>query len=209
MQDFKQALENALKQSMEKQMNNQSSLQNTVNQWDKEEQSRKQVATPAPNFEMGKHRVTTNVSRATFNYVRDNPAQTKTQITDALVRRGFNASSVSTLAAQMVRGGMATMDEKGGITTHLKEYVPIKNGAAIIRLKKKKGIKTPTNKIGRPAKEGIAALGVQAAPVLPKPVPTAKTFDVDQLLSTLSFPQAVELFKKLRFMLGEASRGGL
>jgi hypothetical protein len=216
MQDFKEALQNALKQSMENQMNNQtqrdhSKLNNVVNQWDKEEQARKQVATPAPKFEMGKHKVTTNVSRVTFNYVRDNPAQTKTQITEALVKRGYNASSVSTLAAQMVRGGLATMDENGGLSTHLKEYVPIKNGTAINNAKKKKGIKVSTGKIGRPAREGIAALGVQAAPALPKPthVPTAKPFDVDQLLSTLSFPQAVELFKKLRFMLGEASRGGL
>jgi hypothetical protein len=205
MQDFKKALQDALQQSRERQMQNantQTQLNDVVKKWDDEEKARTQVATPAPNFEMGRHRVTTNVSRATFNYVRDNPAQTKTQITDALVRRGYNASSVSTLAAQMVRGGMATMDEKGGITTHLKEYVPIKNGAAIIRLKKKKGIKTPTNKIGRPAKEGIAALSVQDAPTLPQATPRPNSFDADKLLSTLSFADVLVLHKKIKTMLG-------
>jgi hypothetical protein len=202
MQDFKQALENALKQSMEKQMNTQSSLQNTVQQWDNEEKQRKQIARPAPNFDMGKHLITTNVSRATFSYIRDNPARTKVEITDALVKLGYNASSVSTLASQMVRGGMATMDERGGITTHLKEYLPIKNGSAIIKLKKKKNIKSPTNKIGRPAKEGIAALGVQDAPTLPKAISRPNSFDADRLLSTLSFADVLVLHKKIKTMLG-------
>lgn len=176
-------------------------LNDVVKKWDAEEQSRKQT-TAVPNFEMGRHRVTTNVSRVTFNYVRDNPAQTKTQITEALVKRGYNASSVSTLAAQMVRGGLATMDENGGLSTHLKEYVPIKNGAAINRLKKKKGIKVSTGKTGRPAREGIAALSVQDAPVLPKP--TSVAFDADKLLSTLSFKDVLVLHSKIKAMLGGA-----
>lgn len=215
MQDFKQALENALKQSMERKMNH-AQLNDTVNQWDKEEKLRMQMQNTATQTtsQRGVNLISNNVSRATFQFVRDNPNQTKQAICNALGRKGFNASSVATLVGQMVRGGQAVIDAEGRVKVLSTEYTPIKNGTAIIRMQKKKKVKAVSNKVGRPAKEGIAALDVQAAPALPKPTlapaPVAPAaFDVDALLSTLSFPQAVELFKKLRFMLGEASRGGL
>lgn len=58
---------------------------------------------------------------------------------------------------------------------------------------------------------GIAALGAQASGVIeikqtPASAPltqTVTTFDADQLLSTLSFTQAIALYKKLKAMLGE------
>ena len=60
--------------------------------------------------------------------------------------------------------------------------------------------------VAKTAKEGIAALGtqtkVQAATPAPTPTITA-SFDADQLLSTLSFNQAIALYKKLKAMLGE------
>ena len=145
--------------------------------------------------------------------MRDNPNKTKVEITNELSRLGYNASSVSTLVSQMVRGDIAVADDEGRVSTMFKEYRPIKNGSAIIKMKGKR-VKKVANKSGRPVKQGIAALKIQDAPALPKPTlapaPVAPAaFDVDALLSTLSFPQAVELFKKLRFMLGEASRGGL
>ena len=226
MQDFKQALQNALKQSMENKMQNQTTnakpitLKELTDQWDADSQEFKKptrevrtIVTPAPESQRGQNLVSNNVSRATFCYVRDNPHKTKTEITNALAAKGYNASSVATLVGQMVRGGQAVSDDEGRIFTMFKEYTPIKNGTALIRMQKKKKIKAVSNKSGRPpAKAGIAALDVQAAPALPKPTPAPAapaSFDVDALLSTLSFPQAVELFKKLRFMLGEASRGGL
>lgn len=201
MQDFKQALENALKKSTEKQMaQTHAQLTPVINQWDEEERARGNA---------GRNLVTTNVSRATFNYIRDNPSKTKQEITKALTNQGYNANSVTTLVTQMIRGDQAAMDKQGRVTTHLKTYVPIKNGTAIIRMKGAVRVKAVNSKSGRPSKQGIAALSVQDAPVLPTPTPVpTKTASVDELLSTLSFSQAIELYKKLRVMLGDAVHGG-
>ena len=213
MQDFKQALQNALKQSQEKQMHTQNgithSLKEIADQWDAETKEVRfsKPSTPVAQPEesnKGKNLVTTNVSRATFNYVRDNPHKTKVEITNELSKQGYNASSVSTLVSQMVRGDIAVADDEGRVSTMFREYRPIKNGTAIIKMKKKKTIKSPTNKMGRPAKEGIAALGVQDAPILPQPVPRNNSFDADKLLSTISFADVLVLHKKIKAMLGDA-----
>lgn len=172
-------------------------LKEIANQWDNEEKDRDNK---------GKNLVTTNVSRATFNYVRDNPNKTKVEITNELSKLGYNASSVSTLVSQMVRGDIAVADEEGRVSTMFKEYRPIKNGSAIIKMKKKKRIKAATAKTGRPTREGIAALKIQDAPVIPKLVsmPAKSNFDADKLLSTLSFADVLVLHKKIKAMLGDA-----
>lgn len=173
---------------------NNAQLNAVVKQWDEEESNK------------GKNLVTTNVSRATFAYVRDNPNKTKVEITNELSKLGYNASSVSTLVSQMVRGDIAVADEEGRVSTMFKEYRPIKNGSAIIKMKKKKRIKAASSKSGRPVKEGIAALKIQDAPVIPKPMPAPakSSFDADKLLSTLSFADVLVLHKKIKAMLGDA-----
>lgn len=215
MQDFKQALQEALKQSKERQMQNantQTQLNEIVKNWDAEEKFTRfgkptqPVASAEPEGNRGHNLISNNVSRATFCYVRDNPHKTKTEITNALAAKGYNASSVSTLVGQMVRGGQAVSDDEGRIFTMFKEYTPIKNGSAIIRMQKKKKKKTTavTHKANSPAgKDGIAALNVQAAPALPKPTPaqTVTGFDADKLLSTLSFADVITLHRKIKTML--------
>jgi hypothetical protein len=216
MQDFKQALQDALNQSQERQMQNrntQEHLTALAKNWDREEREHKirlqgSTGIRAPEEEesnKGKNLVTTNVSRATFNYVRDNPNKTKVEITNDLSRQGYNASSVSTLVSQMVRGDIAVADEEGRVSTMFKEYRPIKNGSAIIKMKGKR-VKKVSNKSGRPVKQGIAALKIQDAPAIPKPThtQTASNFDADKLLSTLSFKDVLVLHGKIKAMLGGA-----
>lgn len=188
-------------------------LKELTDQWDTDAQQFSKptrevrtVASPAPESNRGLNLISNNVSRATFCYVRDNPHKTKTEITNALAAKGYNASSVSTLVGQMVRGGQAVSDDEGRIFTMFKEYTPIKNGSALIRMqkKKKKKITAVTHKANSPAgKDGIAALNVQAAPALPKPTPaqTASNFDADKLLSTLSFADVITLHRKIKTML--------
>lgn len=220
MQDFKQALQNALNQSQEKHMDNrdiqeQRHLNTLARNWDREEQAHKirlqgsaGARAEVEESNKGKNLITNNVSRATFDYVRDNPHKTKVEISNALSAQGYNASSVSTLVGQMLRGDLAVMDEEGRISTMFREYKPIKNGSAIIRMKGKR-IKKVASKSGRPsAKAGIAALKVQDAPVLPKITPPDNrvnhSFDADKLLSTLSFADVLVLHKKIKAMLGNA-----
>jgi predicted protein tyrosine phosphatase len=100
MQDFKQALQDALNQSQEKQMQNrntQEHLTALAKNWDRQEREHKirlqgSTGIRAPEVEesnKGKNLVTTNVSRATFAYVRDNPNKTKVEITNELSKLGL------------------------------------------------------------------------------------------------------------------------
>lgn len=198
MQDFKTALHNALKQSQEKQMQ-QEKLFDTVNQWEKDEVSR---IPPEPPIKHA-YNITTNVSRVTFNHVRDNPGMTKQESTKILAGLGFSAASVDTLIGQMVRNGQAVLDANNGVSTHLKEYEPISNTKSKSKKNKasKAAIKSAATRTERQVNtHGIAALSVRDAPVLPKPV-EEKGFDADKLLSTLSFADVLTLHKKIKVML--------
>jgi len=60
----------------------------------------KEAAMPKKYFQ-----TTNNVTRSTFNYVKNNPGNTRTQITAALEMQGFKPNSTTSLVAQMIRQG--------------------------------------------------------------------------------------------------------
>jgi hypothetical protein len=72
----------------------------------------------------------------------------------------------------------------------------------------KKRVKQEQRAEAKPARI-VEAKPTPAPVAAPKPAPTASapaslsSFDADQLLSTLSFTQAITLYKKLKLMLGE------
>jgi len=83
------------------------------------------VMVPQPNGK--KYFVTTtNVSRRTFNYVRDNPGCATREVVKALQAEGLNPTSVTSLVSQMARQGFLRRDEDGRYHAVSKEYVPIK-----------------------------------------------------------------------------------
>lgn len=203
MTDLRTALENALKQQkLEEQMEH--NIHATIDEWTKEDTQEPDAKT-AFRFQP-----TNNVSRETFNAVRDNPNKKNGELVNLLKARGFNPTSVGSLLAQMTKQGIVQRDEHGRYTTTLKEYVPIKSPSAMNKQKKgvKQLAKRPYVKSGNYSKkEGIAALDTHttlpaAAPSVPTP---PSSFDPDQLLSTLSFPQVLALYKKIKTLLGEAS----
>jgi hypothetical protein len=78
--------------------------------------------------------ITNNISRETFDCVRDNPGCTYKQIEGVIKGKGLNVNSVSSLLSQMYKQGMIAKQGKGGKATYfprLKEYVPIKATATL------------------------------------------------------------------------------
>lgn len=148
---------------------------------------------------------TNNVSRETFNAVRDNPRLQHKDLARMMANRGFNAGSIGSLLTQMTNCGMIARDDTGRYTALQAEYTPIK---ASKRVKPKKKVAVPATK--KPT-AGIAALETQDAVakklvVIRKqeaPAPTP-AFDPEQLLSTLSFSQVMTLYKRIKAMVGEA-----
>lgn len=200
MSDLATALKAAInKLNQEKQMQNvQTELKSTIDSWAKDD-ARDDARTRLPHA----FKPTNNVSRETFNAVRDNPRLQYKDIARMLANRGFNQASVGSLLTQMVNCGMLAKDDNGRYTALQAEYTPIK---ANMKVKPKKKAAVPATK--KP-NAGIAALDTQDAvanklTVLQKPTPTAVAFDPEQLLSTLSFSQVMALYKRIKAMVGEA-----
>lgn len=200
MSDLATALKAAInKLHQEKQMQStQAGLKSTIDSWAKDD-TRDDPRSHLPQA----FKPTNNVSRETFNAVRDNPRLQYRDIARMMANRGFNQTSVGSLLTQMTNCGMIAKDDNGRYTALQAEYTPIK---ASTKIKAKKKAAVPATK--KPT-AGIAALDTQDAvanklTVLQKPTPTAVAFDPEQLLSTLSFSQVMALYKRIKAMVGEA-----
>lgn len=90
-----------------------------------------------------------NVTRVTFDYVKQHPGTRAVSAARDLVKLGFKESSVTSLMAQFVRTGLAVRDKNGGYRVTQEDYVPMK------AKQKKQSAPAPSLKSGL---EGIAAL---------------------------------------------------
>lgn len=176
-----------------------------ADQWAKED-TRDDVRSSLPHA----FKPTNNVSRETFNAVRDNPRLLHKDLVRMMTNRGFNSGSIGSLLTQMTNCGIITRDDNGRYTALQAEYTPIK---ATKRVKNKQKKVTVPGVKKKTAESGIAALDTQDA--VPKKMvtitrrteatpPTTASFDPDQLLSTLSFAQVMALYKKIKTIVGEA-----
>ena len=187
-----------------------SALTRTLTEWDDDEgtpvpvPSSKQPVSlssvPTQGIPMAKKtfNVTNNVSRVTFDYIKNNPGSTRKEIIQALEHEGFGGGSVSSLIAQMRRNKM--VHETNGLHyADIDEYRPIKTLKA---LNKEKDT-TPKRKYEKKS-EGIAALRADTAPVLDIPVQRSfltklvRTQSPDDIIKNLSVFQARELYDRLK-----------
>jgi len=121
-------------------------------------------------------RITNNVTRATFDMVKDNPGITRKEAVAKLAPMGYRETSTSTLISQMVRQRLVR-EEGGTLYANFSEYTPLK---AHLRRKLKV---------------------VKAKPVVKVEVPTpaprtaiiTTNYDVDRIIKNLTILQAKEL----------------
>jgi hypothetical protein len=224
MPDLATALKNAINNinTKEKQMNTpqitHSQISNIVNEWDND-----------PAKDAGQHKahtfpVSNNVTRATFECVKANPGLRQARIAEIMEAQGYKRDSVCTLMVQMAKVGIMRRSEAGVYFINQDEYSPIK--ISHLKAARRAEKKVKQSKVATPATRsyvksgkytqkdtgsGIAALGTQAkhtiavannTPAAPL-TQSVTNFDADQLLSALSFNQAIALYKKLKAMLGE------
>jgi hypothetical protein len=159
--------------------------------------------------------VTTNVSRATFDFVRDTPGLHHNEIKSKLLDKGYKESSVTALISQLRRSGQIARLADGTYHATAKEYVPIKQVFKLPVNKKtaaKKAAKPvakpapkPAVKATEPKSEGIAALQ-PVATLVPAPAPVSAPMvvsnDVEYILSTLPIKQARSLYDELHKIFG-------
>ena len=196
MPDLATALQKAINTPKENNMQTQTTeLKKTINDWSKDERK--------PKHLFG---ISNNVSRSTFNLVKANPGCDIKTIVKIGENQGHKATSVTSLLAQLTRVGQIRKNERGQMWVTQPEYTPIKVKELKAAKAKADKEKATAERAARKAlREAHKAKPVniqptspakpQAAPILPD--------NIDQLLSTLSFTQAIALYKKLKTMLGE------
>jgi len=214
MADLATALQTALNKTKEKQMattHTAEDVKKIAREWDKDEQP----TNPAkPNH----FRITNNVTRTTFDLIKASPGCMRADIVALATKQNYNPASVSSLIAQLVRVGQVRRDPDGRLYVMQNEYTSIKYKD--LRKAQEQVIKE-RRKRTRLAKQALAeakkkvreekkveqraeAKPARTVEARPTPAPAAlSSFDADQLLSTLSFTQAIMLYKKLKLMLGE------
>ena len=205
-------------------------LSNTLREWDDDGEESPQASSTisttinnsvsAPSQTMTKdhtmlnlHKITNNVSRVTFNYVRDNPGSTRMEIITELGHQGFGKGSVSSLLAQMRRSKMIH-DTNGLWYADVKEYEPIKNPNYKSKAKPKPEKKASTGigallraKLENTPMPSQAALDAAARAMEPAPMPKrtislVRTKTPHDILKDMTVYQAHELYVHLKQMFG-------
>lgn len=113
----------------------QQNIKAIVEDWAKDDQpttKEKTVSNPNPVVIIDSNKgrpvfgISNNVSRETFNYVRDNPGKTRKQVVQDLVAKGFKETSVSSLINQLTVANQITKGVGDVLVANVKEYIPIK-----------------------------------------------------------------------------------
>ena len=99
--------------------------------------------------------ITNNISRVTFDYIKNNPGSTRKEIIEALEHQGFAGGSTSSLIAQMRRNQMVH-ETNNAYYADIPEYRPIKSLKALKKMQAP--ISPPKRKYEKKAVTGIGAL---------------------------------------------------
>jgi hypothetical protein len=162
--------------------------------------------------------VTNNISRVTFDYIKNNPGSTRKEIIEALEHQGFAGGSTSSLIAQMRRNNMIH-ETNNAYYADIAEYRPIKSLKAMKKLEQVPA--PPKRKYEKKAITGIGALlrekmdaaidrgALDAAARVMEPAPTNKRFvslvrnqQPQDILKDMTVYQARELYDHLKQMFG-------
>ena len=155
-------------------------LSTALSEWEQDDKQQENQMKQQPFFS-----VTNNVTRATFDYVKNNPASSSGEVSRALEQRGYKPSSIGSLLTQFVKKGLCTRDAQNRYSVAVPEYVPMKAS---------KHVKQVIQKAKATRGEGIAALSAQ---------PTQRlVWDVETVLNTMSIVQARAMYDALKKIFG-------
>jgi hypothetical protein len=157
-------------------------LTGILSEWELDSQQQEKKMKHVPHF-----KVSNNVTRATFDFVKNNPHQSCKTICAALEKQGYKPSSIGSLLTQFVKNGLCMRDANSNYTAIANEYTPIKVRKQIKATQVIEKAKTTRG-------EGIAALGAQ---------PMVKTaWDVETVINNIGLKQAHALYRELHTYFG-------
>ena len=138
--------------------------------------------------------VTNNVTRVTFDYVRDNPGKTRKEVAIALEVQGFKTSSVTSLLGQMVKQG-AMRESAHLLYVTASEYAPLKSS---------KKVKELAAKPQEQQRKVVKLVNTRTGEVLNQtPAPQINAaWNVTDQLNSMSIVQARLMYDALRKIFG-------
>ena len=163
--------------------------------------------------------ITNNISRVTFDYIKNNPGSTRKEIIQALEHQGFAGGSTSSLIAQMRRNNM--VHEKDNFYyADIAEYRPIKSLKAMKKMDAP--IAPPKRKYEKKAVTGIGALLREKLENMPVPsqdaldsaayamgghvnkrmISLVRVKSPEDILKDMTVYQAHDLYRHLKEMFG-------
>jgi len=197
MPDIKTALNQALENGRRQ------FLSQTLKSWEQDEQ--KQI-TQQQEKPMGAKlfRTTNNVTRETFNYIKNNPNLTTPEVCAALVKQGFKESSVHSICAQLSKQGQVIKD---GYTKRMvaigAEYQPLKSAS---KFKSSNASKTTLKVVKRrdiPQDAGLAAIAPkEKVDTSRSTIVLNRNWTAQGVVDKLSVVQARELYDLLKQIFG-------
>jgi DNA-binding MarR family transcriptional regulator len=166
-----------------------SELSKVLNEWNPSDTTTMTQGASKPYFT-----VTNNVTRITFDYVRDNPGKTRKEVAVALEKQGYKPSSVTSLLGQMVKQGLIR-ESAHLLYAMTNEYAPLKSS---------KKVKEMAAKPQEQQRKVVKLVNTRTGEVLnPTPAPQINAaWDAETLLNNLSIKQARALYDELRKIFG-------
>ena len=178
-------------------------LSQTLNNWEQDEQ--KQI-TQQQEKPMGKQlfRTTNNVTRETFNYIKNNPNKTTPEVCEALEKLGFKESSVNSICAQLSKQGQVVKD---GHTKRMvaigNEYQPLKSASKFKALNEPKPALKVVKRREAPQDAGLAAIAPQEkVDTSRSTIVLNRNWTAHRVVDKLSVMQARELYDLLKKIFG-------
>ena len=216
MPDMQTALKTALTRTLQEwdddgEISPQTTINTTVNN---------SVPTPSQEIPMKKtFNITNNISRVTFDYIKNNPGSSRKEIIEALEHLGFAGGSTSSLIAQMRRNQMVH-ETNNAYYADIPEYRPIKSLKALKKMEAP--IAPPKRKYEKKAVTGIGALLREKLENTPMPsqdaldaaayamgghtpkrmISLVRVKTPEDILKDMSVYQARELYVHLKQMFG-------
>jgi hypothetical protein len=207
-------------------------LRTTLQEWDDDGESfphspsvQPVSVPPAPQPTQGipvkkTFNITNNISRVTFDYIKNNPGSTRKEIIEALEHKGFAGGSTSSLIAQMRRNQMIH-ETNNAYYADIPEYRPIKSLKALRKMEAP--VAPPKRKYEKKAVTGIGALLREKLENTPMPSQDAldaasfvlteenkrefltklvRTKSPEDILKDMTVYQAHDLYRHLKEMFG-------
>jgi hypothetical protein len=163
-------------------------LESAINQWEESQKPQEK--------QMPKHLFapTNNVTRATFNSVRDNPGKKAPEHYAMLAAQGFKTSSTTSLMHAFIKCNYIRRNEDGLLYTLIPEYVPINTS----KLKKATATAKTVSKVVQEKPKidaGIAALKnpQPLEQVMRRSAIITTNFSVENIIKNLTIYQAKDL----------------